>query len=281
MEIKKEITIFDRHLVVSSIGEVFTLKNGTLYRLRQSVTHNGYLSVGVFCNGISRSFRVHRLVAMAFLDNTNSCPCVNHKNGIKTDNRLENLEWVSHLENSRHYRILSEKVSEFGLGVSMSAFVASKIYEDRIISKRILSESRKKIKIIRIPIDSKFWFKNPKMIAANIEIEKNYAKEIEKMKKNDPFSQSSSTVSVIQSKIGIESKPIPDTSEAYWLTKSGELFHVTIKAVYHCGQWQKRVTTKQLMPRRCSRRTVRFAFTQAGKRRDVALSTLMLEVFNS
>lgn len=64
---------------------------------------SGHLTVAL-CRGKDKpkSMYVHRLVALAFLDNPESKRVVNHKNGDPKDNRLENLEWVTHGENNTH-----------------------------------------------------------------------------------------------------------------------------------------------------------------------------------
>ncbi len=59
----------------------------------------GYLRVQL---GGSKDYYIHRLVAEAFLDNPNNLPEVNHIDGVKSNNNVDNLEWVTPSENSRH-----------------------------------------------------------------------------------------------------------------------------------------------------------------------------------
>ena len=85
---------------VSDMGQVKNIKTGKI--LSQHTRHDGYLQVTLWNKGQGKSFTVHRLVALNFLDNTNNYRDVNHKNGIKLDNRLENLEWITPSGNNYH-----------------------------------------------------------------------------------------------------------------------------------------------------------------------------------
>lgn len=76
------------------------LKKGVL--LEQRDNGKGYLRVTLSKNGKVKQPRVHRLVAEAFIPNPDNLPEVNHKNFDKSDNRVENLNWCSHIQNIRY-----------------------------------------------------------------------------------------------------------------------------------------------------------------------------------
>ena len=66
------------------------------------ITKKGYCRCTLNINGNKKNHLVHQLVAKAFLSNENNKPQVNHINCIKTDNTVENLEWVTNTENNLH-----------------------------------------------------------------------------------------------------------------------------------------------------------------------------------
>jgi len=70
--------------------------------LKTSKSNTGYMRVQLSRDGTPRKFLVARLVAEAFVPRRRGAPFVNHKNGDKTDNRAENLEWVTRSENQLH-----------------------------------------------------------------------------------------------------------------------------------------------------------------------------------
>lgn len=91
--------------VACGYGVGFQLRKG---RVLKPVGLQGYRRVGLHSCGKGKYLRVHRLVAAAFLGD--SVLQVNHKNGVRDDNRLENLEWVTQSENTQHsYDVLGNK----------------------------------------------------------------------------------------------------------------------------------------------------------------------------
>lgn len=106
-EIWKDIKGYEGLYQVSNLGRVRSFpRRGThtnkIHILKPGINHKGYLQVGLVNKGKSHSYKVHRLVADAFIQNLNRKEQVNHINGVKTDNRVENLEWCTNKENMKH-----------------------------------------------------------------------------------------------------------------------------------------------------------------------------------
>ena len=84
---------------IKSVGSCHACKKGIL---RTWLDKDGYERVGLSKKGKYFQKSMHRLVAENFIPNPDDKPQVNHKNGVRNDNRVENLEWVTDNENKRH-----------------------------------------------------------------------------------------------------------------------------------------------------------------------------------
>ena len=110
----KYIYILDEktEYLVSSKGRVFSKYSNKI--LKPDISNCGYLRVDIYKNKKHKKISVHRLVAIAFINNPNNLPEVNHKDGDKTNNSVENLEWVTSSENDYHAYLTGIKSAKHG-----------------------------------------------------------------------------------------------------------------------------------------------------------------------
>lgn len=114
MEIWKDVPNYEENYQASTMGRIKSKdryiynkynKSNTFYPgkiLKLNQKRHGYLSVDLAKNGKTKTMQVHRIIANTFIPNPENKPQINHINAIKTDNRVQNLEWVTAEENREH-----------------------------------------------------------------------------------------------------------------------------------------------------------------------------------
>ena len=98
---RKDVVGYEGIYVIDGL-RVISLKFGKEKELKPVKSSKGYLIVCLCKDGKVKNYYVHRLIAEAYIPNPDNKPYINHKNGNKTDNRIENLEWVTSSENNKH-----------------------------------------------------------------------------------------------------------------------------------------------------------------------------------
>lgn len=142
---------FKRHpfyndYMFNEVGDCYSVKTNKI--LKYSINKQGYLRYALFVNKKIKTISAHRLVAQTFISNENNYNVVNHKNGVKNDNRVENLEWCTQSYNIKHaFETGLNKVSE--KAKKMSSARTKKLMLENHPNKRKVSCFTKTNEIIK------------------------------------------------------------------------------------------------------------------------------------
>lgn len=103
-----DIKDYEGIYAITSCGKVWSYKRN---KFLKPYNTGKYLVVELFKNGVGKQFKVHRLVAQAYLQNPNNLPYVNHKDEVKTHNWINNLEWCDAKYNA-NYGTIKQRISQ-------------------------------------------------------------------------------------------------------------------------------------------------------------------------
>lgn len=144
----KHLGIEERHLDVYG-ADVSVFSDGSVHIHRSNgkrrfgnTSDKGYKTILIREGGKEHTVFVHRLIAKAFIPNPENKPQINHINGDKTDNRPENLEWCTNLENRRHR---SEVLKHYGRRTPIRCVETRATYESTLKASNEMGVSRANI----------------------------------------------------------------------------------------------------------------------------------------
>ena len=154
MEIWKDIKNFENKYQISNLGNVKSLERlikptGKYQKtktcreriLKTCIGAHGYFHVGLE----GKKYLIHKLIAIAFINNPNNLTCVNHKDGNKLNNSLNNLEWCDYKYNSNHMFNSGLRKDNIKIKVTILLDGTQIIFRSKTKAKQYLKLSDKKI----------------------------------------------------------------------------------------------------------------------------------------
>ena len=126
-----DIKNYENCYQVSNLGNIRSLpRNGTIKHIRilkPYIDNHGYYIVTLSCKNIKKTYKIHRIVAETFINNPNNKTQINHIDGNKLNNNINNLEWCTILENNIHARENNLKPDDSGINNANSKFTKKDI----------------------------------------------------------------------------------------------------------------------------------------------------------
>lgn len=108
--------------LITEEGDVYSTKYGKLKKRKQQTTDKGYKIIVLWNNGKQKNYRVNRLVAETYIPNPDNLPEVNHKDEVKSNNNVANLEWSTHAYNTQYSQAMSWIVENVRTGERQTVY---------------------------------------------------------------------------------------------------------------------------------------------------------------